>query len=491
MFTPSSTGTYNVLLSVVDSKLSSLPPSSATVQVYDQPSVSIAPSSVNMLAGDTKSFTSSVFGGKSPYTYQWYYADGTAIPNASTSTLTFNPTVAGSYNIYLNVTDHSGVTAMSNIASATVDSTMSVVIAPTQVRLNMGQSQTFSSSVTGGSSPQTYQWYLNNSAVPGATNINWLYTPTSAGSYSVYLNVTDAFNYVAQSNIVSDIKVSPAVPSVSVAPSSWTMNADQMKVFTASASGGSGSYSSYQWYVGGVAQSGATSSTFNYAPSSAGSDSITVTVTDSLGTTSPQSSAAMVTVNSKLLAPTANASPDIVSQGQTTSLYVSSLTTGSTPYTYQWFSKVGTDAYSLVSGGTSSTYNFATSSSTSAGSWSFIVQVTDSTGASVNSTATSVTVNAPAATPTPTPAPTPLTVTATPTPTAAPVQTPTPSPSPDPTPTATPQPTSTLAPTASPNQAQTQAQVLPQAAIFGTVAAAIALAIIAALLLAKKYKSKK
>ena len=70
--------------------------------------------------------------------------------------------------------------------------------------------------------------------------------------------------------------------SVSVSPTSWTMDMGQSKTFTAAPSGGSGTYTSYQWYVGGVAQSGATASTFSYSPASVGSHSITVTVTDSL-----------------------------------------------------------------------------------------------------------------------------------------------------------------------------------------------------------------
>ena len=74
----------------------------------------------------------------------------------------------------------------------------------------------------------------------------------------------------------------------------------------ATPNGGSGSYTGYQWYVGGVAQSGQTSSTFSYSPASAGSYSITVTVTDSLGATSAQSTAATVTVNA---APTVSVSP--------------------------------------------------------------------------------------------------------------------------------------------------------------------------------------
>ena len=152
---------------------------------------------------------------------------------------------------------------------------------------------------------------------------------------------------------------------------------------TATASGGSGSYTSYQWYVDGSAQTGQTASTFSYSPASAGSYSITVTVTDSLGATSAQSTAATVTVNSALVAPTVTPTPGTVDQGQTSSLTSTAVTTGTSPYTYQWFEKAPGGSYVTV-GSNSGSFSFATSGSTATGSWSFILQVTDNTGAAVN-----------------------------------------------------------------------------------------------------------
>src|SRR5271157_4528769 len=93
------------------------------------------------------------------------------------------------------------------------------------------------------------------------------------------------------------IPLANALPTVSVSPTSWVMDVGQSKTFTANPTGGSGTYSSYQWYVSGVSQSGATASTFSYSPASSGSPLITVTVTDSLVATSAMSFAAEVTVN--------------------------------------------------------------------------------------------------------------------------------------------------------------------------------------------------
>ena len=93
------------------------------------------------------------------------------------------------------------------------------------------------------------------------------------------------------------LQVIPYVPlAISISPISVTVNVGQSQLFTAAASGGSGTYSSYKWYVGGYVQAGQIASTFSYSPVSAGSYSITVTVTDSLGSTSSQSTVASVTV---------------------------------------------------------------------------------------------------------------------------------------------------------------------------------------------------
>jgi len=154
------------------------------------PSVSISPTSVVMDVGQSQLFTSSVSGGTSPYSYQWYL-NSAPVPGATSATWTFTPVSAGSYNVYANVTDNSGITAKSNVASVVVHSAPSVTISPTTVALDVGQSQLFTSTVSGGTSPYSYQWYLNGDLVSGATGTNWTFAPTSTGSYMVYVNVTD------------------------------------------------------------------------------------------------------------------------------------------------------------------------------------------------------------------------------------------------------------------------------------------------------------
>jgi hypothetical protein len=95
-----------------------------------------------------------------------------------------------------------------------------VNISPSTVTLYLGSRQNFTSTVQGISPPYTYQWYLNGTAVPGATSSFWVYTPPSPGLYIVYLNVTQGTNAPVKSNMAQLTCLRPA--RISVAFSSVT-----------------------------------------------------------------------------------------------------------------------------------------------------------------------------------------------------------------------------------------------------------------------------
>jgi hypothetical protein len=65
------------------------------------------------------------------------------------------------------------------------------------------QFQQFTSSITGGMGSYSYQWYLNGSIVPSATNATWIFVPISGGSYTVYVEVTDELGMQASSGIAN------------------------------------------------------------------------------------------------------------------------------------------------------------------------------------------------------------------------------------------------------------------------------------------------
>jgi hypothetical protein len=257
--------------------------------------VSISPTSATLDVNQAQTFTSTVSGGMSPYTYQWYL-NGAAVSGATSSSWTWMPSSAGSYTIYLNATDSAGYVAKSNVASLTINPALTCSITPTSVTMDVGQSKTFTVSASGGTTPYSYQWYLDGSGVSGATSPSWTYSPSSSGSHSVYVKVTDSAstpNTVQPSS--ASVTVNSAL-SISISPSSVTLNVGQSQTFTSNVSGGTSPYV-YQWYENGAAVPGATSSTWTFTPSSTGSYSVYVNITDNAGF-SAKSNTTSVSVNS-------------------------------------------------------------------------------------------------------------------------------------------------------------------------------------------------
>jgi len=77
---------------------------------------------------------------------------------------------------------------------------LSALISPLSASIDVGGSLTFVSTVTGGTSPYSYQWYLNGNPVSGATSSSYTFTPTASGIYYVHLKVTDATSNTTQSD---------------------------------------------------------------------------------------------------------------------------------------------------------------------------------------------------------------------------------------------------------------------------------------------------
>jgi parallel beta-helix repeat protein len=82
-------------------------------------SASISPLSASILAGQSVTFTPTVSGGYTPYSYQWYL-NGAPVSEATSNTWTFTPTTSGIYYVHLKVTDDKGNTAQSETARITV-----------------------------------------------------------------------------------------------------------------------------------------------------------------------------------------------------------------------------------------------------------------------------------------------------------------------------------------------------------------------------------
>jgi hypothetical protein len=242
---------------------------------------SISPLSATIELGQSKQFTSSVGGGTPPFSYQWYL-NGVASSGATDSSWTFTPYSAGSYTVYVNVVDSLGTTAKSNTATITVNNAFSVSITPFSASLTVGGSQSFTSAILGGTSPFSYQWYLNGLAISGASQTSYSFTSMQSAYYTLYCDVTDGAGVTAKSNTALITVTALGELGVSIGSNTTTIDLGQHASFTSSVSGGTSPYS-YQWYVNGFAVSGAISSSWTWTPDSVSDYQIYLSVTDNTG----------------------------------------------------------------------------------------------------------------------------------------------------------------------------------------------------------------
>jgi hypothetical protein len=212
---PLARGLYMASINVRDIAGNAAPPATWNFTATSVLSVTISPTSVTMDAGQSQTFNATATAGTPPYTYKWYL-NGTAVSGATNKTWTFKPTSAGSYSVYVIANDTAGVKGTSNTATVTVNPALSVTISPTSVTLDIGQNQTFTSTVSGGTKPYTYKWYLNGTAVSGATNSTWMFKPSSVGNYNVSIKVDDAVSSAAVPVKVGSVTVVPEFPTIIV-----------------------------------------------------------------------------------------------------------------------------------------------------------------------------------------------------------------------------------------------------------------------------------
>ena len=134
------------------------------------------------------------------------YWIGYSLDNQANVTITGNTTltnlVNGTHSIIVYANDTSGNMGASNLVFFTIQvpPPLSASISPLSASILVGQSVTFTSTVSGGYTPYSYQWYLNAAPVSGATSNTWAFTPATSGIYYVYLKVTDAKDNTAQSD---------------------------------------------------------------------------------------------------------------------------------------------------------------------------------------------------------------------------------------------------------------------------------------------------
>ncbi len=342
----SSSGSYTVEVIVTDSD-GHTASYSITETVYSDPSVSISSSQNPTDVGNSVTFTASPSGGSGSYTYQWYES-GSAISGATSSTYTTSFSSSGTYDFYVIIHDSVGNSAQSSTLDETVNADPSVSISSSQNPTDVGNSVTFTATGSAGTGSYSYQWYLNGSAVSGATSSTYTTSFSYVGSPQIYVILKDSLGDTAQSSTLTETV--NADPVVEISSSQSPTDVGNSVTFTASASGGTGSFS-YTWYLNGATQS-STTNQFDYTFSSAGTYYVNVTVKDSIGNSASYSFKETANPDPSV---TISSTPAPTDAGVPVA-FSSSPTGGTTPYNYTWeINSV------VVSYGASFSYTFGSS----------------------------------------------------------------------------------------------------------------------------------
>ena len=165
--------------------------------------------------------------------------------------------------------------------------------------VNVGQSATFMVTASG-TGPITYQWYLNGVAISDANSSSYTTPPTTGsnngGVYTVA--VTNAGGTAMSAPYVLTVNTPP---TITVQPAGQAVVAGQPTTFTVVATG-TGPIN-YQWNLGGVAISGATSSSYTVPPTNVvNSGSVyTVTLTNMAGSVTSSGATLLVSPDSVVL----------------------------------------------------------------------------------------------------------------------------------------------------------------------------------------------
>jgi hypothetical protein len=366
----SDAGAYTV---VVTNAQGSVTSTAATVSITTAkpPTITYIPSSGSVRQGDSGYSINAGATGTGNLTYQWS-KDGTAISGATSSSYYINHLItsadAGSYRVV--VTNSEG-SATSEPFVLTVLPPLAPTIVTQPVGASVHQAGTISLYVgVSGSPTLTYQWRKDGVAISGATSSSYYKSNAASsdgGTYSVV--VTNSAG--SATSVDATVTVTPAsAPKITADPASASLLPGDSfySLYVGYQSDGN---TTVQWYLDGVAISGATYSTYyiyGAQPSNAGS--YTAVVTNSAG--SATSRAGVITVDSNVSRPviTYVQGSRALSGGSYSTLTIATSGSGES---VQWF-KDGV----LIANATSKDYSISNFSSTGVGTYT--AQVTNSIG---------------------------------------------------------------------------------------------------------------
>ena len=295
--------------------------------------------------------------------------------------------VAGVFTTVMSGSNSNGTSSASAQTTVSADVTINAST-PANQTINSGQTATLT--VTASSQFQAalnYQWYLGasgntSSPISGANSSSYTTPPltTNTPPNNYWVQVNDGTGPV--NSVTATVTVNSA-PTITTQPASQSITSGSTATMSVGASGTTPF--SYQWYSGTSGTttnpiSGATASSYT-TPALTTTQNYWVRVSNTVG--HADSNTATITV-APLTPPTITTQPasQSIASGQTATMTVAA--SGTSPFTYQWYSGTSGSTVSPISGATASSYTTSALTSTQ----SYWVRVTNSAGHADSNTAT-------------------------------------------------------------------------------------------------------
>jgi Putative Ig domain len=346
----------------------SLTPSSTTARTR---AVSITTRSLgNGTVGIAYSQTLQATGGSGSYT--WIISGGT-LPIGLTmnaGVISGTPTSAGAFSFTIQVADNAGETTTDNL-SINIQRVTPIISTATLPSGKVGIAYSQTLTATDGVSP--YTWSITDGSLPGGLTLNANViagTPTTSGSFTFTIQVTDSAGSTAKSSLSINIQSVPVITTT-------TLPNGEIGLAYSQALAVSGGTSPYTWAIssgtlpGGLTLSGGV---ISGTPTAVGAFSFSVQIADSASLTAK----ANLSIN---IVPAPSISTASLPTGKVGTSYSQTLAVsgGTSPFT--WSIITGS-----LPGGLTLNAGVISGTPTTAGTFSFSTQVTDS----MNETATSV-----------------------------------------------------------------------------------------------------
>ena len=357
--------------------------------------------------GTSLTLKGSASGGTSPYKYAYYYklsssSSYTVIGTefGTSTSASYKPTAAGTYNFKVIVKDNSGSTAEKafNVTVKNPTTPLSNYSSVSASSVSVGTAVKITGSASGGTTPYKYAYYYKLSTSSSWTAIGTefstatsaTFTPSAAGTYSLKATVKDGSSATADKTF--SLKVTAADPLANNSTISATnIVVGKSVTLTGKASGGTSPYkyafyykksTDSSWTTSGTAFGTATTAAIK--PEAAGTYNVKITAKDSTSATADKTFTLTVTApltNSSAISTT----KVVVNNGVTLTGKASG---GTSPYKYAFYYKKSTDSSWTTIGTAFGTATTATFKPTASGTYNVKATVKDNTSSTADKTFT-------------------------------------------------------------------------------------------------------